>query len=226
MWAMCNLYAAMRSQEELRRLFHVKRDAAGNLPPLPAIYPDALAPIVRIGDDGARELMMMRWGFPPPLQVGSPPVTNVRNTASAYWRPWLDRQFRCLVPATRFCEWTDTRPKIAHWFALSDAEPMFAFAGLYRPWNGTRGPKSAPVEGAHLLFSILTTAPNEVISPIHAKAMPVILATEAEHDLWLEGSVRDALALQRPFPDEGLRAVAIEAAKPSRERAPQAPTLF
>ena len=196
------------------------------LPPLPAVYPDTLAPIVRVGDDGERELLMMRWGFPPPPQGSSLPVSNIRNTSSAYWRPWLDRKSRCLVPATRFCEWTDTRPKIAHWFALSEAEPLFAFAGIYRPWTGTRGPKLAPIEGAHVLFSFLTTEPNAVVRPVHAKAMPVLLATEAEHTLWLEGSVKDALALQRPFPDDGLRVVATQAAAPAqaqRERPPQAP---
>ena len=38
--------------------------------------------------DGRRVIETMRWGFPPPLGTGSKaPVTNVRNTASAYWRP-------------------------------------------------------------------------------------------------------------------------------------------
>ena len=38
--------------------------------------------------------------------------------------------------------------------------------------------------------------------------MPVILTDTAEVDLWLEADAFDALALQRPLPDEALRIVA------------------
>ena len=49
-----------------------------------------------------------------------------------------------------------------------------------------RSPKSAPVEGDHELFGFLTTEANAIVAPIHPKAMPVILTTPAEVDLWLE----------------------------------------
>ena len=61
--------------------------------------------------------------------------------------------------------------------------PLFAFAGLWTPWRGVRGPKSAPVEGEHELYGFLTTEANAVVAPIHPKAMPVILTTRAEVDL-------------------------------------------
>jgi putative SOS response-associated peptidase YedK len=108
---MCNLYSITRSQEAMRRLFRAKRDLTGNLPPLPAIFPDTLAPVVRTAPDGERELTMMRWGFTPPPNLGTAPVTNVRNLKSPYWRGWLKAEWRCLVPAKSFCEWTDTRSK-------------------------------------------------------------------------------------------------------------------
>jgi putative SOS response-associated peptidase YedK len=73
---MCNLYSITRSQEAMHRLFRVKRDLTGNLPSLPAVFPDTMAPIVRTAPDGVRELTMMRWGFPPPPNLGSAPVTN------------------------------------------------------------------------------------------------------------------------------------------------------
>jgi putative SOS response-associated peptidase YedK len=85
---------------------------------------------------------------------------------------------------------------------------MFAFAGLWTPWRGVRGPKSARVEGEHELFGVLTTEANAVVSPIHPKAMPVILTTPAEVDLWLAADARKALELQRPLPDDALRIVA------------------
>src|SRR5215211_1398396 len=112
---MCNLYSLTRTPDEIRRLFQVTRDTTGNLPPLPSIFPDQLAPVVRTARDGERELTRMRWGFPPPPNLGTRPITNVRNVKSPYWRGWLNPEFRCLVPATSFCEYTDTQPKIPHW---------------------------------------------------------------------------------------------------------------
>jgi putative SOS response-associated peptidase YedK len=73
---------------------------------------------------------------------------------------------------------------------------------------GVRGPKSAPVEGHHELFGFLTTEANAVVAPIHPKAMPVILQSAEEADRWLEADAPDALALQRPLPDNALRIVA------------------
>jgi hypothetical protein len=61
---MCNLYSAYSTQATMRKTFGVTRDNAGNLPPLPGIFPDQMAPIVRMAD-GERELLQMRWGFPP-----------------------------------------------------------------------------------------------------------------------------------------------------------------
>jgi putative SOS response-associated peptidase YedK len=81
---MCNLYSITRGQEAIRRAFRVMRDRAGNLPSLPAIFPDTLAPVVRTARDGERELTMMRWGFPPPPNLGTAPVTSVRNLKSPH----------------------------------------------------------------------------------------------------------------------------------------------
>ena len=60
---MCNLYSMTTNQKAIRDLFRVTRDNAGNLPPLPAIFPDGIAPVVRVSE-GQRELTMMRWGMP------------------------------------------------------------------------------------------------------------------------------------------------------------------
>jgi putative SOS response-associated peptidase YedK len=94
------------------------------------------------------------------------------------------------------------------WFALAEDRALFAFAGLWTPWRGVRGPKSAPVEGEHELFGFLTTAANAIVAPIHPKAMPVILTTPEEVDLRLAADAPKALELQRPLPDDVLRIVA------------------
>ena len=206
---MCNLYSVTKGQSAIRDLFAVKHDRAGNLAPLPAILPDQMAPIVRLGAEGGRELVMARWGMPAPPQHGGQLVTNIRNLMSPHWRGWLGRKNRCVVPATAFCEYEDTKPrKTPIWFALSQDRPLFAFAGLWTPWRGVRGPKNAPVEGEHELFGLLTTEANGLIAPIHPKAMPVILMTGAEVEQWLEAETPEALALQRPVADDVLRIVA------------------
>ena len=51
---MCNLYSINRSQEAMRRLFAITLDTTGNLPPMPGVFPDMPAPIVRIADGEAR----------------------------------------------------------------------------------------------------------------------------------------------------------------------------
>ena len=99
---MCNLYSMTKNQAAIRDLFKVGRDTAGNLPPLPAIFPDQMAPVVRVRE-GARELTMMRWGMPNPPQFPGI-TTNIRNTNSPHWRRWLGAESRCLVPMSSFCE--------------------------------------------------------------------------------------------------------------------------
>jgi putative SOS response-associated peptidase YedK len=229
---MCNLYSITTNQAAISALFRVVNRYVGNLAPMPGVFPDYKAPIVRTGADG-RELTAARWGMPSSskalmdatkkraekLQAKGKTVdfkkllriepdsgtTNIRNVKSKHWTRWLGPEHRCVVPFNSFSEFNRVEGGDV-WFALDESHPLACFAGIWANWTSVRKVKEG--ETTNDLYAFLTTEPNAEVGAIHPKAMPVILTTPDEVETWMTAPPDEALTLQRPLPDGALRIVA------------------
>lgn len=219
---MCNRYAAdIRKAGKERNYYGFDEWSETRINPLLGnalleVFPKSFAPVLKLGDAGKLEWAKMRWGLPGPPQTGQAPVTNIRNIKSPHWRPLLGAQHRCLVPFTAFSEYEDNSPKgakVIRWFALPDRSMAF-FAGICGEWWGDYGTKKEPNVGTHKLYSFLTTEANELVRPVHAKAMPVILRTEFECKQWLSAAPDHIETLQaRVLPTDALEILSDEEAQ-------------
>ena len=170
-----------------------------NLPEIPDLKPRYnIAPTqpvaaVRVAEDAvsadggvARELVQLRWGLIP-FWAKDPAIgarmINARSETAAE-KPAFRAAFkrrRCLVIADGFYEWQKQNGgKQPFFIHLEDGRP-FAFAGLWEHWEGADG---SVVESC----TLLTTAPNDLLRPLHNR-MPVILLP-GDYELWLDPEVQ------------------------------------
>ncbi|MCK1616400.1 SOS response-associated peptidase family protein [Bradyrhizobium sp. 159] len=190
---MCNLYSITANQAAISALFRVVNRYVGNLAPMPGVFPDYKAPIIRAGADG-RELALARWGhaivvegvdgrdeearretagqgqaggFQGMLRMEPDGgTTNIRNVKSKHWTRWLGPEHRCVVPFNSFSEFNKAEGGDI-WFALDETRPLACFAGIWANWTSVQKVKEG--ETTNDLYAFLTTEPNAEVGAIHRR---------------------------------------------------------
>ncbi len=193
---MCGRYTLTSPLEGVRQLFDfIERP---NLAPRYNIAPTQDVAAVRLGDDGKRHLVQLRWGLIPSwakdAAIGAR-LINARAESVAE-KPSFRRAFakrRCLLPADGFYEWkTEKGAKQPYRITMADGRP-FAFAGLWEAWQDREAGDT--LESC----SIITTDATPALARIHGR-MPVILDPEA-FAIWLDpdAAPETLQALLKPY---------------------------
>ncbi len=152
-----------------------------------------------------REASLMRWGLVPfwakDPKIGARMINARAETVAEKpaFRNALKKR-RCLVLADGYYEWQKTPVgKKPYRIIMKSGEP-FAMAGLWETWKDHQG-NIVPS------CTIITTATNDFLSPIHNR-MPVILPRGSE-EIWLNPSIEEPATLAHmlvPSPSGGLDA--------------------
>lgn len=203
---MCGRYTNTMTWAEMVALYEIHNiEFRPNFDSRFNIAPTQSVPVVRLGDDGNRQLAMLRWGLLPSWSKDAAmgaKMINARSETVAEKPSFREafRSRRCLVPADGFYEWrTEEGHKQPFRIGMKGGVP-FAFAGLWEQWT-------APVASTGIAegeivesFTIVTTVANDKLRPIHAR-MPVILGPETIGQ-WLDAAndQETLLSLLQPYP--------------------------
>jgi putative SOS response-associated peptidase YedK len=177
-----------------------------DLEPRYNIAPMQTAPVI-VPSDGGWDMEMMRWGLIPSwakdetiaqklINARGEPLREKPSFRAAYKRR------RCVIPANGFYEWSGKRGSKQPFFITLRGSDLMPLAGLWEEWE-------TPEALLHT-FTIITTEPNELISPIHTR-MPVILAPE-DVARWLDSDgvpVEEASQLLVPYPADEMQMTAV-----------------
>jgi len=196
---MCGRYAITLPDEAMAQLFTA---VPGNDLPLTPNY--NVCPTTQVAtvtsDQGQRRLRPMRWGFLPhwyKTPSDGPLLINARAETLADKPAFRAacREWRCLIPATGFYEWTkDSAGNRLPWYIRAvDGAPL-AFAGIWQSWE----------VGEQLMTTcaIVTTSANLKMQKIHHR-MPVVLEPE-NFAMWLGEEGKGAASLMRAGAEDKL----------------------
>lgn len=202
---MCGRYSQSQTPAKIMERFGIKGPAPKKMKARYNIAPSQEAPVVIREEENKIELF--RWGLIPSW-AKDPSIGNRMINARAetvQTKPSFRKSFkryRCLVPADSFYEWKlnpDGKTKTPMRIRLKSEEP-FALAGLWDHWQDKDGKDKKEIR----TFTIITTAANKTLAPIHER-MPVILKPEDE-EAWLnpETEPKKLLKMLGPYPSDPL----------------------
>ena len=163
------------------------------------IAPMTDVPIVRIGPEGRRELVRVRWGLVPrwakDRSIGNKMI-NARGETIAEKQSFriAYRKHRCLLPADGFYEWAaigGERKQPLH-IGMKDGS-LFALGGLFERWLS---PDGEVVDTC----TIVTTAANDLLRPVHDR-MPMIVGPR-DYERWLDPAHAEVADLVAPYPSK------------------------
>lgn len=168
---MCGRFAFYSPHQAVTDIFGVDFPLA--IEPRFNIAPSQFIVVLRTGTQGRLEPAVLKWGLIPSW-AKDPRIGNRMINARAetvHEKPSFRAAFkrrRCVIIADGFYEWRkDDGGKTPYFISMQNDAP-FAMAGLWEYWQGEDG---AALETC----TIITTASNDVMLPLHHR-MPVILS--------------------------------------------------
>lgn len=179
---MCGRYNLIATGQQL--MDHFK------LLSVPAHKPDYNIPpgqkilaIVQLEEENNRAVNL-HWGLIPSWSKDSKISSHLINARAETLteKPSFKnayRQRRCLIPATGFFEWQAGTNGKQPYHIHKQENALFAFAGVWEHWEHQQ----------ETIYSctIITTAANDKIAPIHNR-MPVIIAPD-DYNRWLDKKI-------------------------------------
>ena len=162
--------------------------------------PMRIAKVMRLGEDGGRELAPMRWGFSKPANPSFKPDHMHARAETIDTRPtfagaFAERRGIVLVETFNEGEVLDNG-RTKQWVVRPRDRKPIAIAVIWEEWVGDTG--SEPT------FVMVTVPPNPLIARITDR-MPAILR-QKDWAAWLgeqDAALQDVKALLRTFDDEG-----------------------
>ncbi len=179
---MCGRYSQSMTPEQIEEAFGPITVPAELPDPNYNVAPTQLAPIITNRNPGQVELF--EWGLVPFWSKDGKNTAKMINARSegilakpSFRKPVRER--RCLVFGDSFYEWRrEGKSKQPYRIRPTDGQPV-VFAGIWEYWQD-----KGNTDHERLTFSIITTAPNAEMAPIHNR-MPVVLAKAELREAWL-----------------------------------------
>ncbi len=199
---MCERFALHSDMALIRARFSVRTKACSEWMPRWNLERGDEAPVIRRGENGRREIAVLRWGLAldhPLLEVNEGAVTTIaaRSLKRGALLKSLFESKRCILPLDAFYVTSPFAPKARPWAFSLDEENTMGVAAIWLP---------GPLRNGAGNFALISTSPNESIALL-SDAMPAILFPEHERE-WLSAgtSSRAAYNLIKPYPADLMRA--------------------